>query len=121
MLSREESEPAQVINSFDDLVTSGIFELSSTSNFSAHLIMTLKSDTAYKMKSPEVWRYWRQGLAVLCVLIEKTFPNISDETIIQIILDVLLEDILDFEQILNSSGSTVELVQQVRYDGLRSF
>jgi hypothetical protein len=96
MLSREESEPAQVINSFDDLVTSGIFELN-----------------AYKTKSPEVWRYWRQGLAVLCVLIEKKFPNISDETIIQVILDVLLEDVLDFEQILISSGSTVELVQHV--------
>jgi hypothetical protein len=47
------------------------------------------------------------------VLIEKKFPNISDETIIQVILDVLLEDVLDFEQILISSGSTVELVQHV--------
>lgn len=65
------------------------------------------------MKSPDVWRHWRQGLAVLCVLIEKKFPNISDETIIQIILDVLLEDVLDFEQILISSGSTTELVQHV--------
>jgi hypothetical protein len=48
------------------------------------------------------WTEWRRAITVVCVNIERSFPYIRDELLMELIVDVMLEDALNLNWLFNT-------------------
>jgi len=88
MLTSDRSEP-HILSTFDRLIRN----------------VTSRLEAMSEMAPGELrdnWRKWRQALAVLFVNVDKKYPDVNDEFVISIVVDVLLEDILNIEPLLTN-------------------